>query len=154
MKAVKLVASIFISFLGAFIGNTATIPNIPTWYAALEKPALNPPNYVFGPVWSVLYTLMGVSLYLVWVANSKLEKRRAYIAFGTQLFLNAWWSLIFFGFHQLEFSVLIIFMMLGAIGWTMFEFRKFSKPAAYLLVPYLLWVSFATYLNIGVMIKN
>lgn len=151
----KLIASIVISFAAGAIGNLVTIPNIPTWYAALEKPLLNPPNFVFGPVWSVLYLLMAISLYLVWTNKASGSKKRvAYAAFITQLVLNTVWSLVFFGLHSPELGILVIMLLIGAIVATIVTFRRFSKPAAYLLLPYLLWVCFAAYLTIGVAILN
>lgn len=153
-KAAQLISSIALSFSAGAIGSLATIPNIPTWYAGLDKPPLLPPNGVFGPVWSLLYVFMGVALYLVWIAKSKQEKRRAYIAFGVQIILNTLWSIVFFGLHLPWLGVVVILILLGAIVWTMYEFWKHSKPAAYLLVPYIAWVSFATYLTVGVALLN
>jgi len=149
----KLIASLVIPFVAGAIGNLATLPNIPTWYADLEKPLFNPPNFVFGPVWSVLYLLMGISLYLVWTTKAK-GKAAAYIAFTAQLVLNTAWSLLFFGLHSPELGILVILLLIGAIVTTIINFYRFSKPAAYLLVPYLLWVSFATYLTVGVALLN
>lgn len=153
-KALSLVGSLVIAYSAAAIGNLATIPNIPTWYATLEKAPFNPPNWVFGPVWTVLYTLMGVSLWLVWTAKTSLSKKRAYIAFGSQLALNALWSLVFFGAHQLWLSVAIIVVLLAAILWTMYEFHKISRLSAYLLIPYPCWAGFATSLTVAVALLN
>ena len=152
-KFAKLVASLILPFLAAAIGNLATIPNIPTWYAALEKPLLNPPNAVFGPVWSVLYLLMGVSLYLVWTAAGT-HKTTAYMAFGVQLVLNTLWSIVFFGLHLPWLGVAVIILLLLAILTTIWQFRQYSRWAAWLLVPYVCWVSFATYLTVGIAILN
>lgn len=150
----KLVASLVISFAAGAIGNLATISNIPTWYAELEKPLLNPPNFVFGPVWTVLYLLIAVSLYLVWTHKTTTSKKAAYVAFGAQIVLNALWSLVFFGLHSPELGILVIMLLVGAIVATILIFRRFSKPAAYLLIPYLAWVCFAAYLTIGVAALN
>lgn len=154
MKAMKLIASLVISFAAGAIGNLATLPNISTWYVDLEKPLLNPPNFVFGPVWSVLYLLMGISLYLVWTSKASKGKTAAYIAFAAQLVLNTVWSLAFFGLHSPELGILVILLLVGAIVATIITFYRFSKPAAYLLIPYLLWVCFAAYLTIGVALLN
>lgn len=150
----KLIASLVISFGAGAIGSLATLPNIPTWYVDLEKPLLNPPNFVFGPVWSVLYLLMGISLYLVWTSKASKGKTTAYIAFAAQLVLNTVWSLVFFGLHSPELGILVILLLVGAIVATIITFYRFSKPAAYLLMPYLLWVCFAAYLTIGVALLN
>lgn len=153
MKTIKLIASIVISFAAGAVGNIATIPNIPTWYAGLEKPLLNPPNFVFGPVWTILYLLMGISLYLVWTHSAK-NKLPAYVAFGAQLTLNTLWSVVFFGLHMPVLAVAVILLLVAAIVVTMVFFSRISKPAFYLLVPYLLWVCFATYLTIGIVVVN
>lgn len=153
-KIVKFVVSIVVSFAAGALGSLATIPNIPTWYAQLDKPPLLPPNNVFGPVWTALYLLMGTALYLVWTADSRVSKRPAFAAFGTQIVMNALWSIAFFGLHMPWAGGIIIIMLLGAIIWTMREFWKHSKLASYLLVPYIAWVCFATYLTFGVALLN
>lgn len=151
---VKFVGSILLAFLAGGIGSLATVPNITTWYAALDKPFFNPPNWVFGPVWTVLYVLMGLSFYLVWRAPYKKSKRAAVGAFFVQLALNALWSLVFFGLHLPWLAVAVIVCLLVAIWVCMRLFWRISKPAASLLVPYLLWVTFATCLNVGVAVLN
>ena len=153
-KILKLVASIIIPFVAAGIGNLSTIPNIPTWYATLEKPFFSPPNWVFGPVWTLLYLLMSLSLYLLWTQPSKKDKTKAFIVFGTQLVLNTLWSIVFFGLHSPIGGMIVILGLLAAIIITMRYFWRFSKTATYLLVPYLLWVSFATILNTAVAFLN
>lgn len=152
-KIGQLIVSIGVSFAAGALGSLATVQNIPTWYAGLDKPPLLPPNEVFGPVWSVLYLMMGVALFLVWIADGK-HKTKAYIAFFTQLVLNTLWSFAFFGLHLPWFGLVVILLLIGTIIWTMHEFRKISQPALWLFVPYLAWVSFATYLTIGVAVLN
>jgi tryptophan-rich sensory protein len=153
MKAMKLIASLVISFAAGVVGNIATIPNIPTWYAGLEKPLLNPPNIVFGPVWTILYLLIAISLYLVWVHPAK-NKTAAYIAFATQILLNTLWSLVFFGLHAPLLAVAVVLLLVMAIIATIISFHRVSKVAAYLLIPYVVWVGFATYLTIGIAVLN
>lgn len=133
-----------------------TISSISTWYATLQKPALNPPNFIFGPVWTVLYFLMAVSLYLVWntKVKKKQEKNLAIKVFLLQLILNFFWSFIFFSTHLLFLAFVEIIVLLGAIFWTIVLFRKISPKAALLLIPYLLWVSFAAYLTFSVWMLN
>lgn len=122
-----------------------------SWFATLNKPTWNPPSYLFAPVWTTLYFLMGISLWLIWKNNApELNKRNAYYLFATQLFLNFWWSIIFFKFHSPAFALLDIIAMLVLITLTIISFSKFSKPAAWLLVPYIAWVSFATILNYSI----
>ncbi len=150
----KLVASILASYTAGAIGGLATTANIPTWYAALEKPVFNPPNWVFGPVWSALYLLIGISLFLVWKHETKEPKTTAYAAWIVQIILNTVWSLVFFGLHSPEGGIVVIFALIFGIITTMRAFYPFSKWAAYLLVPYLLWVGFATSLTIAIAVLN
>ena len=153
-RVVKLLLSLVVSFAAGGIGSLATTPNIPTWYAALEKPFFNPPNWVFGPVWTLLYILMGVSLYLVWTSKGKASKQTAHRLFGVQLVLNALWSIVFFGLHQPWLAVAVIAGLLVILVFTVRVFAKYSRLAAWLLVPYVAWVSFAYTLNIGVALLN
>src|SRR5690348_5991083 len=115
MKILKLILSIVLSFSAAAIGNIATIPNIPSWYQTLEKPFFNPPNWVFGPVWTVLYTLIGISLYLIWTSPAKESKTKAYYAFAAQLALNTLWSIVFFGLHNIALGLGIILLLIISI---------------------------------------
>lgn len=158
----KLVIAIVISELAGIVGSFFTIPSVPTWYAALAKPALNPPAWIFAPVWTILYLLMGVSLFLVWKQHSNiLENVRmlriwkiSIAAFSVQLFLNALWSIIFFGLHNPGLAFLGIVFLWLAILATIVLFYKISKRAAHLLLPYILWVSFAAYLNYAIWALN
>ena len=153
-KTVVFVLSIALSFAGGAIGSLATIPNIPSWYTALEKPVLNPPNGVFGPVWSVLYLLMGIALALIILQTSKQPKKKAYFWFGIQLTLNTLWSLVFFGFHSPWLGVVVIVALIASIVMTIREFYNINKYPAWLLIPYLAWVCFATYLTISIALLN
>lgn len=144
---IKLIASIIICQLAGLIGAVFTTPSISGWYAGLNKPFFNPPNWLFGPVWTLLYLLMGISLYLVWNQKKGVKTKTALIIFAIQLGLNVLWSVIFFGLHSplvafLEIIVLWLFIIL-----TIIKFFPISKISAYLLIPYLLWVSFASFLN-------
>ncbi len=153
-NAGKLVISLALPFLAGAIGSLATFSNIPTWYAELAKPVLSPPNWVFGPVWTTLYLLMGISLYLVWTAKYKKSKQLALTFFGVQLVLNTLWSLVFFGMHWLWGGALVILPLLATIVLTVRSFLPISRYAAYLLVPYVLWVGFATVLNVATALIN
>jgi tryptophan-rich sensory protein len=167
----KLIISIVICEYAGIIGLGFTMPSIPTWYAGLVKPALNPPAWVFGPVWTILFALMGISLFLVWPSRNYpslkaideqddakgQEKRKmkiALIIFGFQLVLNTLWSIIFFGLHNPAGAFVDIIFLWLAILATIVAFSKISKTAAWLLVPYILWVSFAAYLNWAIWILN
>lgn len=152
-KIAIFVGSIALSLAAGAIGSLATIPNIPTWYASLDKPQLLPPNEVFGPVWTILYILIGIALALIITAEAE-KKKPAYLWFGIQLFLNTLWSLIFFGL-QLPRAAFAVILLLGfSIVMTMIEFRKINQAAFYLFYPYIVWVLFASYLNLGVAILN
>lgn len=153
-KLVVFAGSIIGSFAAGAIGSLATIPNIPTWYAGLAKAPLNPPNWVFGPVWTTLYLLMGIALALVILERTKRPKRQAYVWFGTQLALNTLWSLAFFGLHSIPLGVAIIVVLLMSIIMTIRECYKINRTTLWLLLPYVAWVSFATYLTIGVLLRN
>jgi len=155
IELVKLIISIVICNSAGFIGSIFTTSAIPTWYSSLEKPSFNPPNWVFGPVWTTLYTLMGISAYLVWrqgIHNSQVKT--ALIIFGIQLFLNAIWSPIFFGLRALFAALVVIGILWITILLTIFTFYKVSTIAALLLIPYILWVSFATVLNYSLWALN
>jgi len=153
-KLLIIIASVIGSFSAGAIGSLATIPNIPTWYAALAKPPLNPPNWVFGPVWSLLYLLMGIALALVILERSKRPKKKAYIWFALQLALNTIWSLVFFGLHSPWLGVFVIIALIASAVMTIREFHQIKKMAAWLLAPYLAWICFATYLTIGIALSN
>jgi tryptophan-rich sensory protein len=148
----KLIISIIICELAGIIGSLFTMPSIPTWYAGLGKPALNPPAWVFGPVWTTLFVLMGIALWLVWINRSadKKAKKTAIVIFFIQLALNTLWSIIFFGWHSPGWSFVDLVFLWLAILTTIILFAKVFKPAAWLLVPYILWVSFAGYLNFAI----
>lgn len=150
-----LIACVVLVFLVGGLGSLATISNIPNWYAGLEKPPLNPPNEIFGPVWSLLYALIGVSLFIVLRTKiSKLLLQPALSWFSVQLVLNLLWSLVFFGLQAPWVAFVIIICLLAAIIMTYMSFEPISKRAALLLLPYLVWVSFATYLNGSVAYLN
>lgn len=150
-KAYKLVISLILPFLAAGIGSLFTSRTVSTWYTTLQRPAFSPPNWVFGPVWTILYLLMGFSLYLVW---KKGITRIAGIFFGVQLALNALWSILFFGMQQPFWAFVELIFLWGAILGTIITFYKIDKRAAYLLIPYFLWVSFAAILNYYIVILN
>ena len=157
----KLVIAIVISQLAGVVGSVFTVSSIPTWYAALQKPSFNPPNWIFGPAWTTLYLLMGVAAFLIWSSYAKAtdgqSRKRIKIAlgiFGCQLILNALWSIIFFGLHSPLWAFVEIIFLWLAIFATIIAFYKISRPAAYLLLPYILWVSFASILNFSILILN
>lgn len=151
----KFVISIAVPLLAGFVGSLFTTPALPGWYASIIKPALTPPSWVFGPVWTTLFILMGIAAFLVWKRG--LEKREVKVAlsiFIIQLVLNALWSILFFGLQSPGAAFIDIIILWLAILFTIISFSKISKVAAWLLVPYILWVSFASYLNYSIYVLN
>ncbi len=137
------------------LGSLATTPNLEPWYASLEKPAFTPPPIVFPVVWTTLYLMMALSAWLVWrTPGPYYPKRTALIAFFLQLALNAAWSWAFFAAQSPLFGLVVIALLLAALLWTIVAFARISRPAAWLLVPYLAWGSFATVLNAAIFVMN
>ncbi|MBD3355370.1 tryptophan-rich sensory protein [Candidatus Woesearchaeota archaeon] len=152
-KVLKFIISILIPFIASAIGGFFTASSASTWYVDLVKPSFNPPGWIFGPVWTLLYLLMGFALYLVWINKSK-KKEKAYWAFGIQLGLNALWSILFFGLRSPLSAFIEIIFLWASILITIIYFYKINKKTIYLLIPYILWVSFAAVLNISIVILN
>ena len=150
-KFVKLVGAVVVCEMAGVVGSIFTTPSIPGWYSSLTKPAINPPSWVFAPVWTTLFLLMGIAVFLVWNKGLKDKKTKiALTVFGVQLVLNTLWSIIFFGYHQPGWAFAEIIVLWLAIFISIVYFAKISRLAAWLLVPYILWVSFASYLNFSI----
>lgn len=148
MNILALIVCIVICQVAGLLGSIFNFRSIPKWYSKLKKPAFNPPNWIFGPVWTLLYLLMGVSLYLVWISGKEINL--AIFIFSIQLILNILWSAIFFGMKKpliafMEIILLWIFILMNIV-----QFYSISTIASYLLIPYLLWVSFAAFLNLSI----
>ncbi|MES2623563.1 MAG: TspO/MBR family protein [Patescibacteria group bacterium] len=151
----KLVITIAVAEAAGLIGTVFTTPSIPTWYADLIKPRLSPPNWVFGPVWTTLFVLMGVAAFIIW--KKGIERKDVKIGLGIwigQLVLNTFWSIIFFGMHNAGGALIEICILWLAILATIISFGKMSKTAAWLLIPYIAWVSFAMYLTYSIWVLN
>ncbi len=147
----KLVISILIPLLVGAISGLFTASGVKGWYVSAVKPAFNPPNWIFGPVWTILYIMMGIALYLVWkVAADKQLKKTAIILFAVQLALNFCWSFIFFKMQEPGWAFAEILLLWLMILLTIIWFGKISSTAAWLLVPYICWVSFASVLNFSI----
>ena len=144
MNYLKLVISIGVCLLVGFIAGMFTSTSIDTWYSTLTKPSFNPPNWVFGPAWTILYIMMGIALYLVWNASNN---RIAVTFFVIQLALNFLWSFLFFALENPLIAFIEILLLLGMIILTAVQFYPVSRTAAFLLIPYILWVIFASVLN-------
>lgn len=151
----KLLSTIFACELVGVISSLFTIPSISTWYLTLNKPAFTPPNWIFAPVWTSLYLLMGVSLYLILLKRTKKNKQTVQLSvFGVQLALNFLWSLVFFGLRSPLGGLVTIVALMLAIAATMLAFWKASGTASLLLAPYLAWVAIAASLNLSVWLLN
>lgn len=148
----KLLGCIFVCFLAGVIGSLFTFSAIPGWYSGLNKPFFNPPNWVFAPVWNFLYLLMGISLYII-VGISKVKKEVLYVFF-IQLILNTLWSIIFFGFKNIFLAYVEIIILWIFIILSILKFKKYSKIASFLLYPYFIWVTYASFLNLAIFILN
>ncbi len=155
MKILKLIISVAICLAVGGGASIFTVSSISNWYQFLQKPAFNPPNWIFSPVWTTLYILMGISLFLIWSNKEKTKRRKWFlIIFILNLVLNFFWSMIFFYWQQPGWAFLEIIplalsiLILIILGW------KISKPASWLLVPYFLWVSFASVLNFSIWFLN
>jgi translocator protein len=151
----RLIASILICFVAAAIGSIFTTPQIPGWYAGLVKPWFAPPNWVFGPVWTTLYLLMGIALFLVWRKGlERPDVRQGVALFATQLAFNVAWSWLFFGLQSPVKGFVGIVILWVLILATLIRFWKISRIAGALFIPYLVWVTVATFLNYGIMVLN
>lgn len=155
IRIIPLISSIGVCFLAAGIGSIFTISTIGTWYTTLQKPVFSPPNWIFGPVWTLLYLMMGVSLYIFWntKTNTK-ERHQGFSLFFVQLALNVLWSLLFFGLKSPIAAFIGIIILWFAIYLTIRKFLQVSKFAGWFLIPYLAWVSFATILNFSIAVLN
>ena len=153
-KFLGLILAIVICQLAGGVGSLFTYDKIDNWYQGIEKSTLNPPNWIFGPVWITLFTLMGISLWLVWQKRDNKYFKLGLVFFVMQLVLNSLWSILFFGYALVglalfEMIVLWVLILLSAI-W----FYKINKAAGLLFIPYLLWVGFASYLTYAVLVLN
>lgn len=145
---VRIAIAVFICLSAGFLSGLVTTNAIETWYATLNKPSFNPPNWLLGPVWTVLYIIMGIAAGLVWNKGTETPHvRLALSAFVFQLGLNAMWSIIFFGMKMPGLALAENILLWLSIAGCIFLFSKVSKPVAWLLVPYIAWVSFAIVLN-------
>lgn len=151
----KLIVSLIICQLAGFVGSLFTTPSIPVWYASLAKPSFTPPNWVFSPVWISLFVLMGISLFLLWEKTLHFPGvKTAIFWFAVQLGLNMLWSILFFGLKSPFLALIEIIVLWIAIFLTILKSLRVSKLAGVLLIPYLIWVSFAAGLNYSIWTLN
>jgi tryptophan-rich sensory protein len=155
----RLAISIAIPLAAGAVGTIFTADSIATWYQTIEKPWFTPPNWLFGPAWTVLYVLMGISLYF-FLRKTRIDRSKhgarpaAFAVFGTQLGLNVLWSFLFFGLKSPQLAFTEIVILLASIAVTIIIFQKISKPASILLLPYAGWVAFASALNLEIWLLN
>lgn len=147
-NALKLIISTAVPLIVGFTASFFTITAVGSWYQTINKPSWNPPDWIFAPIWTTLYIMMGIAFFLVWrTLADKSVKRSAIILFILQLIANFFWSFIFFNQHQIALAFAEIIVLWLLILLTIFSFAKVSKLAAWLLVPYIIWVSFASILT-------
>ncbi len=146
----KLIISIALPVAVGAISGFFTTTGVGSWYQTINKPTWNPPGWIFGPVWTTLYILMGIAFYLVWRSPESKAKRTAMVLFSIQLILNFFWSFIFFDQQQIGMALAEIMALWVFILLSIFAFAKVNKTAAWLLVPYISWVSFATMLTYAI----
>jgi len=152
-KIYQVLLCLLIPQVAGLVGSIFTTPQIRTWYATLTRPEITPPNWLFGPVWSILFLLMGISLLPI-IKSKMRHKEVAYLVFGTQLVLNIFWSIIFFGLQNPGLALFEIVFLWFVILMNILIFWKIDKWSGLLLIPYLAWVSFATYLNYSFWVLN
>ncbi len=151
----KIILSIVLCNIVGLLASSVTLPAISGWYSTLNKPPFNPPSWLFGPVWTLLYTLMGISVAAIWQMGSHQKGvKHALSIFGIQLMLNGIWSFLFFGFQNPLIAFIEILFLFVLIVITFVRFKELKPWAAWLLVPYLLWVAFASMLNFSIFILN
>jgi tryptophan-rich sensory protein len=154
-RAVHAAIAICVVFTASFIGNAATMPNIPTWYAEIQKPWFTPPNWLFGPVWTLLFTALIVAFYRILRLDPQTPgRRRAIIIFVVQIGLNALWSIAFFGMRSPAFGLVVIVFLWLSIVANMIVFRRLDKLSSWPFPPYLAWVTFAGALNLAIFLMN
>jgi translocator protein len=154
IKILPLIVSILLPLVIGGLSGIVTSANIPTWYASINKPWFNPPNWIFGPVWTTLYILMGIASYIIYTSEISYHRMRSLLFYTIQLCLNFAWSFIFFGLKNPGIALIEIIFMWIFIYLTILQFGKISSIASWLMVPYITWVSFASILNFYIYILN
>ncbi len=152
-RLIGFVKAIIIAQTAGVIGSIFTYNTIGTWYSQLVRPGFTPPGWLFGPVWVVLYTMMGVASYIIWEKDTS-DSRDAIGVYAVQLVLNTFWSILFFGLRNPLYALIEIIVLWVAISYTIYKFYELDEVAAYLMVPYIIWVTFAAVLNYSVYVLN
>lgn len=151
-KILSFLLFLIVTFSASFIGAFATINYKEPWYSLLTKPSFNPPDWVFGPVWTTLYLLMTIAIWKVWQSNFR-NINIVYIYF-IHLFFNTMWSIVFFVFHNILLALFVLIILIGLISYLMMQYRKINLISFYLMIPYLAWCIFASVLNFSILIIN
>ena len=151
-KILSFLLFLIVTFSASFIGAFATINYKEPWYSLLTKPSFNPPDWVFGPVWTMLYLLMTIAIWKVWQSNFR-NINIVYIYF-IHLFFNTMWSIVFFVFHNILLALFVLIILIGLILYLMMQYRKINLISFYLMIPYLVWCIFASVLNFSILIIN
>lgn len=146
-RFIKLLLLLLLPLSIGGISGYFTVSGVSSWYAELSKPSWNPPNWLFGPVWTTLYLIMGYSSFRITEKKITIARNNALLIYGFQLFFNFWWSILFFKFHLIGTALVEIIILWVLIVLMILKFRKIDAPAAYMNIPYLLWVSFASILT-------
>lgn len=150
-KFVSLFLFLFTTFSASFIGGITTFKFKEPWYSTLVKPSFNPPDWVFGPVWTILYILMAIAIWNVWIKSKNINLVYLYFI---HLFFNTTWSVVFFGFNQIELALINLIVLILFIVILFLKYKVISKLSAYLMIPYFLWCCFAFLLNLNLMMLN
>lgn len=151
---IKLIISLTIPLALGSVAGMFTAQAVPEWFASLNKPEFNPPNWVFGPVWTTLYLIMGISFFMIWQQKPGRIKKQAIVIYFTQLILNFAWSFLFFYYNFIGFALIEIGVLWISILFMILKFYPLNRTAALVNIPYLLWVSFATFLNAAYFLLN
>ncbi len=150
----KILISCFVCLALSVLSGVSVANQVVDWYSTINKPTWNPPSYVFAPVWTILYILIGIAGARIWHFGEGALRKQALLLFIIQLILNYSWTPIFFGLHNISLSLVVILTLVFLIILTIRLFMKIDRPAAYLLIPYLIWVTFASYLNYSIFMLN
>ncbi len=153
-RTITYIVFILVCQMAGIIGSLFTAPAVKGWYTTINKSPLNPPSWVFAPVWTTLFVMMGISVSIIWLSEKNEGRSKALKVFFVQLLLNTLWSIIFFGLKNPPLAFIEIIVLWFAILYTIILFRKIDRKASYLLIPYILWVSFASVLNLSIAILN
>lgn len=150
-KFVSLFLFLITTFSASFIGGITTFKFKEPWYSTLVKPSFNPPDWVFGPVWTILYILMAIAIWNVWIKSKNINLVYLYFI---HLFFNTTWSVVFFGFNQIELALINLIVLILFIVILFRKYKVISKLSAYLMIPYFLWCCFAFLLNLNLIMLN